>query len=352
MSSRQPNIRPRPTALFTMTDLSTPIIQAPMAGGPSTPDLAAAVSNAGGLGFLAAGYRSADQVAGDITAVRARTTGPFGVNFFVPQRSVGVDNDLRTYADELKGDAARYDTAVGEQRTDDDDWEGKLVVLEKMRPPVVSFTFGAPPAATTAKLQGAGIFVMVTVTTEDEAATAIALGVDALLVQGPEAGGHRGTFDPAVVPETKPLDLLLTGIAAKTDLPLIAAGSISTSSDVRNVLRRGAAAAQAGTAFLLADEAGTKSAHRDALTSGQFGRTIITRAFSGRYARGLLNDFIRHHDQSAPLGYPQVHHMTSPIRAAAAAAHDPQRLSLWAGTGYRLARAAPAATIVAHLGSV
>ena len=157
MSSRQPNIRPRPTALFTMTDLSTPIIQAPMAGGPSTPDLAAAVSNAGGLGFLAAGYRSADQVAGDITAVRARTTGLFGVNFFVPQRSVGVDNDLRTYADELKGDAARYDTAVGEQRTDDGDWEGKLVVLEKMRPPVVSFTFGAPPAATTAKLQDAEI---------------------------------------------------------------------------------------------------------------------------------------------------------------------------------------------------
>ncbi|BCO36865.1 2-nitropropane dioxygenase [Mycobacterium heckeshornense] len=334
-------------------DLEVPVVGAPMAGGPGTPALAAAVTNAGGLGFVAGGYLTPERLADDIAAARAATTGPIGVNLFVPQPSVADYVQLDRYAEELDEIAEHYDVEVGQPRFGDDDgWQRKLEVIADVRPEVVSFTFGAPSPDVLRWFGALGILLFITVTSTYEAGVAVAAGADGLVVQGPDAGGHRGTFAPDMNPGTEPLGELLSKIRAAHDVPLIAAGGLGTAEDVAGVLRRGAVAAQVGTALLLADEAGTCSAHRTALQNPQFGRTLVTRAFSGRFARGLENDFTRLLDDVAPLGYPEVNHMTSPIRKAAAAADDPHGINLWAGTAFARARSGPAADIVAALADV
>ncbi|WP_373141637.1 nitronate monooxygenase [Mycobacterium marinum] len=331
-------------------DIAVPIVSAPMAGGPGTPALAAAVSNAGGLGFVAGGYRTADQFADDISAARAATTGPIGANIFVPQPSVADWLQLEYYAEELAEVAEYYHVEVGQPiHGDDDEWERKLEVVADIRPELVSFTFGAPPPDVVRQLSALGLLVSVTVTSAYEAGVAIAAGADNLVVQGPGAGGHRGTFAPDTEPGEESLHQLLDHIGHTHDVPLIAAGGLGTADEVAAVLRRGAVAAQVGTALLLADEAGTSSVHRVALKNPEFDSTLVTRAFSGRYARGLANNFTRLLDRVAPLGYPEVNQMTKPIRAAAIEADDPHGTNLWAGTAYRAAQAGPAADIVAAL---
>ena len=333
-------------------DIMVPIVGAPMAGGPGTPALAAAVTNAGGLGFIPAGYLSAEQFADDIAAARAATTGPLGVNLFVPQPSVADWVQLEYYADELDEIAGSYNVEVGyPQLGDDDHWERKLEVVADLRPELVSFTFGVPSPDVIRRLGALGLLVMVTVTSAYEAGVALAAGADSLVVQGPGAGGHRATFAPDMEPNTESLHELLARIRKAHDVPLIAAGGLGTAEDVAAVLDRGAVAAQVGTALLLSDEAGTNVAHRSALKHPLFTATTITRAFSGRYARSLENEFIRLLDRVAPLGYPEVNHMTAPIRAAAAAREDPNGLNLWAGTAFQEARSGPAADIVASLAS-
>ncbi|HTX96029.1 MAG TPA: nitronate monooxygenase [Mycobacterium sp.] len=331
-------------------DIMAPIVGAPMAGGPGTPALAAAVSNAGGLGFVPGGHLSAEQFAEDIAAARAATTGPLGVNLFVPQPSVADWVALDYYAEELEEIADHYQVEVGHPRYgDDDDWERKLEVVADMRPELVSFTFGVPPPDVIRRLGALGLLVMVTVTSAYEAGVAVAAGADSLVVQGPGAGGHRGTFAPDMQPSNESLHHLLTRIRSAHDVPLIAAGGLGTARDVAAVLHRGAVAAQVGTALLLSDEAGTHSAYRTAMKNPVFGTTVVTRAFSGRYARGLENDFTRLLDSVAPLGYPEVNQMTSPIREAAAAIEDPNGMPLWAGTSFKEARSGPVAEIVASL---
>jgi nitronate monooxygenase len=332
-------------------DLMVPIVGAPMAGGPSTPALAAAVSNAGGLGFVAGGYVTADQFAADIAAARAATTGPIGANLFVPQPSVADWNQLDYYAEELEDIADHYRVDVGRPDYDyDDEWKRKLEVLADVRPEMVSFTFGVPSPDIVRRLSALGPLVSVTVTSAYEAGVAIAAGADNLVVQGPNAGGHRGTFAPDMEPGTESLPQLLDRIShAHRDIPLIAAGGLGSAEDVAAVLRRGAVAAQVGTALLLADEAGTNQVHRNALTHREFSDCLITRAFSGRYARGLSNNFSRLFERVAPLGYPEVNQMTQPIRDAAVDMDDPHGTDLWAGTSYRNACAAPVSEIVADL---
>src|SRR5271156_961064 len=331
-------------------DIAVPIVGAPMAGGPGSPALAAAVSNAGGLGFIPAGYVSAERLADDIAAARAATTGPLGVNLFVPQPSVADWVQLDYYADELEEFADHYQVEVGHPyHGDDDDWERKLEVVADVRPELVSFTFGVPSPDVIRRLGALGLLVMVTVTSAYEAGVAVAAGADSLVVQGPAAGGHRGTFAPDMNPGTESLHELLARIRSAHDVPLIAAGGLGTAEDVAAVLNKGAVAAQVGTALLLSDEAGTNLAHRTAMKNQLFGNTIVTRAFSGRYARGLENEFTRLLDNVAPLGYPEVNQMTSPIREAAAYLEDPNGMTLWAGTSFREARPGPAADIVAGL---
>jgi nitronate monooxygenase len=322
--------------------LRRPVIQAPMAGDPSTPALAAAVSAAGGLGFLAAGYKSAERVAADIAAVRAATDRPFGVNVFVPDpRPVDVAA-VQRYRDSLASEATRYGVPLGEPRVDDDSWAAKLDLLVVERLPVASFAFGCPAAAEVARLRAAGTLVVVTVTSVPEARIAAAAGADLLCVQGVEAGGHRSTFADA--PGDTALLPLLALVAAAVDLPLVAAGGIMTAAGVAAVLAAGAVAAQCGTAFLAADEAGTPAVHRAALVDPA-STTSLTRAFSGRWARGITNRFMLSH-ADAPAGYPAIHHVTRPLRAAAVAAGDPGGMNMWAGQGHSLARSAPAADIL------
>jgi nitronate monooxygenase len=317
-----------------------------MAGGPATPQLAAAVSEAGGLGFLAAGYRSASDLEGEIQLTRELTSGPFGVNLFVPQPSLATPESIAAYRDRILPDAARYGVEPGQTHPDDDAWNDKLTVVERLAPAVVSFTFGSPGREAAARLQRAGIAVGVTVTSLDELRIALADAVDLLIVQGPEAGGHRGTFDPGGQPDAQPLHALLAALTSNTRLPIVAAGGLMSRTDVGQALAAGAVAAQLGTAFLRAAEAGTRALHAEALASGAFIETAVTRAFSGRYARGLVNEFMREHSEAAPPAYPELHQLTAPIRAAAARAGDAERLSLWAGTGFQHTVARPAADIV------
>ncbi|MEZ0384662.1 nitronate monooxygenase [Mycobacterium sp. pW045] len=339
--------------VFSFSELAIPLVGAPMAGGPSTPALAAAVSAAGGLGFVAGGYRTPQQLADEITAARDATTGPIGANLFVPQPSVADVVLLDDYADLLDPLAEHYGVELGRPRFGDDDcWPEKLEVIADLRPTAVSFTFGTPSPDQLARLRALRILTMVTVTSAYEAGIAVAHGAEVLVVQGPHAGGHRGTFAPDMQPGNDSLEDLLAEIGhAHGDVPLVAAGGLGTAAAVAGVLRRGAVAAQVGTALLLADEAGTNPTHRAALTNPEFGNTTVTCAFSGRYARGLENDFTRAFDNVAPVGYPEINHMTTPIRAAAVAMDDPHGTSLWAGTAYRAARSGPAADIVAGLAS-
>jgi nitronate monooxygenase len=334
---------------FDFRDLAARIIVAPMAGGPSTPELAAAGTNAGGIGFVPAGYLTAEAFAERITAARRLATGPVGANLFVPQPSAGTPAAIEAYAEALTPEAEHYGVQLGEPRFDDDAWAAKLDVLLDLRPEVVSFTFGLPSADECRRLREAGITTVGTVTTLTEAQTAAALGVDALAAQGPSAGGHRATFDPAAQPAAEPLDQLLAAVTAAVNIPVVAAGGIATGEDVQRVLQAGAVAAQIGTAFLLADEAGSSPVHRAALRDPQFTETVVTRSFSGRYARGLRNRFIDEHEAEAPFGYPEIHYLTSPLRAASVRAGDPHAVNVWAGTGFREAQSGAVAEIFSRL---
>lgn len=338
-------------ALFSPTSLRHPVVQAPMGGGPSTPALAAAVSGAGGLGFLAAGYRSVPEVAADLAAVRALLPAgaPFGVNVFAPPGHGGGVDDVGRYAEALRREADLSGVALGTPRWDDDRYDDKLDLLAAEQVPVVSFTFGCPPAADVARLQEAGSAVWVTVTTAQEARSACGAGVDGLVVQGVEAGGHRGAFDDASAGDVGLLALLqLVRAAVGEQPPLVATGGIATGRAVAAVLAAGAAAAQLGTAFLLCPEAGTSPAHRDRVGHGRE-TTALTRAFTGRAARGIVNRFLRDHSAGAPSAYPEVHHLTAPLRAAARSRGDADGFHLWAGQAYPLAAAVPAADVVARV---
>lgn len=336
--------------LFDLRELSRPIIVAPMAGGPSTPALVAAGTNAGGLGFVAGGYLSAEAFAERVGETRRLTSGPVGANLFVPQRSAAVRSEIESYAAALRGETERYGATLGDPRYGDEDgWAAKLGVILDVRPEVASFTFGLPSVEEFRQLADAGIAVVATVTTLAEARSAIDLGVHVIAVQGPAAGGHRGTFDPTATPATEQLDQLLASVLSATELPVVAAGGLMTATDIARVIDAGAVAAQLGTAFLLSDESGSSPVHKAALTNDEFTETVVTRAFSGRYARGLRNRFIDDHDAEAPLGYPEVHWMTSPLRAASVRAGDPHATNVWAGTGYRQAKTGPAADIVVEL---
>jgi nitronate monooxygenase len=334
---------------FDLRDLAVPVIVAPMAGGPSTPELAAAGTNAGGLGFVAAGYLTAEAFADRIIAARKLTSGPLGVNLFVPQPSAATRAEIDRYAAALAPETTRYGAQLGDPVYSDDEWVAKLDVVLDLQPDVVSFTFGLPTPEECDRLSDAGITTVATVTTVDEAEAAAARGAEALAVQGPGAGGHRGTFDPTAPPATQPLFDLLAKVGGRLGLPIVAAGGLATADDVNRVIRAGAVAAQLGTAFLLADEAGSSPVHRAALQDPEFTETVVTRAFSGRYARGLRNRFIDQHEAEAPFGYPEIHYLTIPVRAASVRAGDPHATNVWAGTGFRRATAAPVAEIMAGL---
>ena len=329
--------------------LDRPIVQAPLAGGPSTPALAAAVSEAGGLGFLAAGYKAADTVRDDVAALRALTGRPFGLNVFAPPAApADADADaVRAFAGTLRGESERAGVALGEPRRDDDGWDAKLALVEAERVPLVSFTFGCPDAGVVERMHAAGTEVWVTVTSPAEARTARDAGADALVVQGAEAGGHRAFFvDDDAAPDLGLLAALQL-IGDAVELPLVATGGLATARAVAAVLAAGAAAAQLGTAFMRCPEAGTGPAHRDALSTET--PTALTRAFTGRTARGVVNRWLREHSADAPRAYPEVNNLTAPVRAAAPTHGDAGGFHLWAGQAHALAGEEPAGELVRRL---
>ena len=325
-----------------------PLVGAPMAGGPTTPELVAAVSRAGGLGLLAAGYLSPAALGEAVDATRELAGAePFGVNVFVPGED--APGGWAEYRDRLATafPAVELPTLP---RWSDDHYQEKLALLADASRAVdlVTFTFGLPSVSDVERLHLAGSAVGVTVTNADDARAAADVGADLIIAQGAGAGGHQSTFSVAAdAPTASTADVVLA-VAAAVDLPVIAAGGVCCRFDVVDLLEAGAAAVAVGTLLMTADEAGTRPAHRAALLAGDRD-TVMTRCFTGRPARALANAFTDAHTAAAPAAYPHVHYLTAPIRAAAAADGDPEGLNLWAGEGHRGCTEAPAADILASL---
>ncbi|UDY22282.1 nitronate monooxygenase [Nocardioides sp. Kera G14] len=334
---------------MTLFDVELPLVAAPMAGGGTTSELVRAVMGAGAFAFVPAGYLSADEF--DIRLKEAQVEGHQpGVNLFVPRRArlapAAFDSYRQVITPEAEALGVELDT---EPHWDADDWHAKLGLLLSNPVPWVSFTFGLPTDAEIASLHDVGTRLVATVTTVPEAKLAARTGMDALIVQGPEAGGHSATFDPLREIEDVDLVDLIGKVRAAVDLPIAAAGGVDGPDRVAELIEAGAETVTVGTLLLRSDESGASATHREALTDPRFQHTVLTRAFTGRPARALFNGFIDRHDWQAPTGYPEIHHLTRRIRAAAAEKGDADRLHLWAGTGFRAAQAKPAAEIIQEL---
>lgn len=329
------------------------LVLAPMAGGPSTVELAASVSAAGMFAFLAGAYLTPERLRDDIRAMRARTDHPFGVNVFAPSPdSPQMLAAAQAYAERLRPWAAAAGVELGEPRYDDDGFDAKVAVLLDEAPPLVSFSFGWPPAEVVSRLKASGTQVWVTVNEVPEMEWAHSLGVDGVVAQGWEAGGHRGGPVDTGAEQLPVLDLV-RAVRAVTDLPLMAAGGVMTGADAARVLGAGADAVALGTAFLDCPEAGTAPVHRYALTHHVDRHhevdTVVTRAFTGRSARALTTTWTELFTASAPAAYPHVHHVTAPLRAHGKATGEAELVHLWAGTGHAALRTMPAEQLAGTL---
>lgn len=339
---------------------NSPLIAAPMAGGTTTAALTLAAQGAGAFAFAAGGYKTAEQLAAHIAPLRAAGVD-FGVNLFVPRTtplSAGTAERLAAYRSELLATASRFGAEVPltappqEDQRVQDYWDEKIALLLTDSVPVVSFTFGLAPAEVVAQLHKAGTQVVASVTSVAEAVAAVATGVDALMVQHANAGGHTAAFLPAESTGggqsamNATLAELLSEVRSAVSVPLVGAGGVSSPAEAKAALAAGATAVAIGTALIRTEESGARPLHKDALADPSYTQTVMTRAFTGKPARALVNDFVRDHTATAPDAYPEVHFLTAPLRAAAAAAQDPQALNLWAGTGWKSAQAIPAATVV------
>lgn len=333
-----------------------PIVAAPMAGGPSSTALARAVASTGALGFLAGGNKTAEQLRQDYRDVA--DAGDVGVNLFVPdvantavdpvQSREGRTEQLAAFREKLLPFAERLGVELPTVKEAgahvSDDWDAKLEAADEW--PIVSFTFGLPAPEVFDRLHASETHIGVTVTTVSEARNAVDHGADFLIVQGPEAGGHRSVHDPQAEPEDVPLLEFLDRVHDVVGVPLVAAGGIVTPEQVQEVRVHGATAASVGTALLLSDEAGTRPVHRQMLQADRSGVTQLTRIFSGRVSRSLVNEFMA---LQAPASYPEVNALTAPIKRVSAEAMDPRSTHLFAGTGYLQARTGSAVDIVRWL---
>ena len=340
------------SAFLQELGVTYPIFLAPLAGGPSTPELAAAVSNAGGLGALGAAYSTPQQIIDLVKTTRSLTSGPLNVNLFAggfdlqqpkspePMLAVlsAVHKDFGLTKPVLPENVKN---AFAEQFE---------AVLEA-RPEVFSFTFGIPPAEAIGRLKKLGIRIFGTATTVEEGRMLQEAGAHAVIAQGAEAGGHRGTFSVPFEKAMIPTLELTRGLATALRIPVIASGGIMDGRDIVTAMQAGASAAMLGTAFLACPEAGTSKPYREALLSGGKSEFVITRAYSGRPARGLRNKFINllsgHENDILP--FPWQNTLTRALRTASAARGSSEYLSLWAGTGVGRIRTLPAGQLVREL---
>jgi nitronate monooxygenase len=339
-------------ALLRRLGIEHPILLAPMAGSGGTPELAAAVSNAGGLGAWGGAYAKPDDIAASIRKIRQLTARPFNINLFAG----GHVTDHRIDPQPMLEIVAQVHTELGLPAPSlpplaENPFAAQLDVVLAERPPVFSFTFGIPSVAEMAALKQRDIIVIGTATTAAEARVLAQLGVDAIVAQGAEAGAHRGTFAASFEESMVPLARLIRDIRADITVPVIASGGIMDARDVAGCLKEGAAAVQLGTAFLPCPESGAPPVHKQALLAAKKDTTVITRAFSGRPARGLSNRFIATvaGKEHTILPFRQQNDLTRPMRNAAGLKGIADLISLWAGQGVARSRAMPAADLVAAL---
>jgi nitronate monooxygenase len=339
----------RETALTSRFGLAAPIALAPMAGGPSTPALAFAVSEAGGFGQLGGQYLSLDRLRADIREVRAHTSKPFAVNLFADDGAQATQEQIASASQVLQ----KYRTQLGlpplAALPRAIPLAESFAVLLEERVPAFSFTFGIPPASMLETCHERGIATLGTATCVAEARQLEAAGVDFIFAQGSGAGGHRGTFDRDAAPPLIGTMALVPQIASSVRTPVIAAGGIMDGRGVAAALALGACGASLGTAFLLCPEAGTSAAYRAVLKAARDDSTVLTRAFSGRWARGLENRFTREMQDAFVAPYAAQNGLTRDLRQAAARAGDAGLLSLWAGQGVPLAADLPAADLFHRL---
>ncbi|WP_165073791.1 NAD(P)H-dependent flavin oxidoreductase [Paludisphaera rhizosphaerae] len=335
--------------------LEAPIIQAPMAG-VSTPEMAAAVSNAGGLGSIGVGAVDAEGARRMIVAVRAGTNRPFQVNVFCHRPAVADAAREASWLARLTPDFVRYGaepparlTEIYQSFLTDD---AKLAVLLDERPPVVSFHFGLPSPDRIQALRAAGVVLLATATNLEEGQAVAAAGIDAVVAQGYEAGGHRGVFDRDADDEQLGTVALTRLLAQKLDVPVIAAGGIMDGAGIVASLALGAVAAQLGTAFIACPESSADAGYRAALLGPGAGQTVMTAAISGRPARCLANRFTaigRSVERWDLPDYPIAYDAGKALHAAAKATGEFGYGAQWAGQGAPLARSLPAAELVARL---
>jgi nitronate monooxygenase len=331
-----------------------PIIQAPLAGGGDTPDLVASVCNAGALGFLGAAYLTAQQIAETCRVVRNMTTRPFGINLFAPQTPLDDPKEPETalarvapYFTELGLPAPPLPTKAAYT------FEEQLAAVLQSGAAAFSFTFGILPEDAIRSIKNRGMYLLGTATTVNEAAQLEKAGVDAIVAQGSEAGGHRGTFSGDFSGCMVGTISLVPQIVDAVRVPVIASGGIMDGRGIVAALALGASAVQLGTAFLTCTESGVPEAYREAILQAHEDQTRITRAFSGRPARGIVNRFMTEVESGAStdciLPFPLQNALTRPLRTAAAKQGRAEFLSLWAGQGVRMARRESAAELIARL---
>ena len=338
--------------LATPLGLELPIIQAPMAGVSST-EMAAAVSNAGGLGSIAVGVLDAEAAAREIAKLRTLTARPFNVNVFCHEPARRDDAIETAWLARLRPVFERFGewppARLAEPFTSFHANDALLAVLVNARVPVVSFHFGAPTHAQVLALRAAGSVLMATATSLDEACRLIDAGVDIVIAQGIEAGGHRGVFDAHAFDEGLGTLALTRLLATRLDRPIVAAGGIMNGSDIAMALRHGARAVQMGTAFLATDESTASPAHRAALVDTP---TLMTRVLSGRPARALANELTRLGEGIPEAGippFPLAYDATRALDALARSCRNTHFGAHWAGRGATRTRAMPAGALVAVL---
>ncbi len=328
------------TKLLDKLEVEHPIIQAPMAGGPTTPELVGAVSNAGGLGSLGAGYLMSEMLDSEIKKIKQITGKPFNINLFIPESakprnpSQNVMNKLEEFSKELDSDAPR----LSESQQSSFHGQVSAIIDNKVR--VFSFTFGIPEKEVMKKLREERIFIIGTATCVEEGILLERAGCDAIVAQGSEAGGHRGSFAKSDrVPLIGGL-ALIPQLVDEVKIPVIASGGIMDGRGIAAVLALGASAVQIGTAFLSTQEAGVPMPYRDKLLNSKDVSTVITKSFSGKYARGIRNRFINEMSdlENEVASYPIQNHLTRPLRNAAKEKGDPEFMSLWAGQGASMSR--------------
>lgn len=344
---------PLQTRLTRRLGLEHPIIQAPLAGGGDTPALVAAACDAGGLGFIGAAYLTPQQIDATARAVRERTERPFGINLFAPIDSPAPARDA---AAAIRCVAPFYaELGLPEPSMPGvpaDAFDDQLAAALASGAAVFSFTMGIPPPHALDAIKARGMYLIGTGTTVDEALALERAGVDAVVAQGSEAGGHRATFAADLETSMVGTIALVPQVADAVQVPVIASGGIMDGRGIAAVLALGGSAVQMGTAFLTCAEAGIPEAYKQAILDAHESETRLTRAFSGRPARGIVNRFMTEVERAGDdviLPFPFQNALTRPLRAAAAKQGRAEMLSLWAGQGLRMARRQAAADLIKRL---